>query len=80
MEVAAPEPAPPTTPTATPADSPEPPAITYTLKKLKRKKTDTEKTLFMLGTDDVLYAWTEGDVPGAAVGTKTARGYKFTKR
>ena len=80
VEAAAPEPAPPTTPTTTPADSPEPPAITYTLKKLKRKKTDTEKTPFMLGSDDVLYAWTEGDVPGAAVGTKTARGYKFTKK
>ena len=80
VEVAAPEPAPPTTPTTMPADSPEPPAITYTLKKLKRKKTDTEKTLFMLGSDDVLYAWTEGDVPGAAVGTKTARGYRFLKQ
>ena len=80
VEVAAPEPAPPTTPTTTPADSPEPPAITYTLKKLKRKKTDTEKTPFLLGSDDVLYAWTESDVPGAAVGTKTARGYKFTKK
>ena len=56
------------------------PTLTYTLKKLKRKKTDTEKTPFLLGSDDVLYTWTEGDVPGAAVGTKTARGYKFTKR
>ena len=79
-EAVAPEPAPPATPTTTPAEPPAPPAITYTLKKLKRKKTDTEKTPFLLGSDDVLYAWTEGDVPGAAVGTKTARGYKFTKK
>lgn len=80
VEAVAPEPAPPTTPTTTPAEPPAPPAITYTLKKLKRKKADTEKTPFLLGSDDVLYAWTEGDVPGAAVGTKTARGYKFTKK
>ena len=80
VEAVAPEPAPPATPTTTPAEPPAPPAITYTLKKLKRKKTDTEKTPFLLGSDDVLYAWTEGDVPGAAVGTKTARGYKFTKK
>ena len=79
-EAVAPEPALPATPTTTPVDPPAPPAITYTLKKLKRKKTDTEKTPFLLGSDDVLYAWTEGDVPGAAVGTKTARGYKFTKK
>jgi DNA polymerase III gamma/tau subunit len=79
-EAVAPEPAPPATPTTTPVDPPAPPAITYTLKKLKRKKADTEKTPFLLGSDDVLYAWTEGDVPGAAVGTKTARGYKFTKK
>ena len=63
-----------------PANVPPVPTLTYTLKKLKRKKTDTEKTPFLLGSDDVLYAWTEGDVPGAAVGTKTARGYKFTKK
>jgi DNA polymerase III gamma/tau subunit len=80
VEAVAPEPAPPATPTTTPVDPPAPPAITYTLKKLKRKKADTEKTPFLLGSDDVLYAWTEGDVPGAAVGTKTARGYKFTKK
>ena len=73
-------PPPPATPTTTPAEPPAPPAITYTRKKLKRKKADTEKTPFLLGSDDVLYAWTEGDVPGAAVGTKTARGYKFTKK
>ena len=80
VEAVAPEPAPPATPTTTPVDPPAPPAITYTLKKLKRKKADTEKTPFLLGSDDVLYAWTEGDMPGAAVGTKTARGYKFTKK
>ena len=80
VEAAAPEPPPSVTPTTTPITPPAPPAITYTLKKLKRKKTDTEKTPFMLGSDDVLYAWTEGDVPGVAVGTKTARGYKFTKK
>ena len=77
-ETAAPEPAPSVTPAE--PEPPAPPAITYTLKKLKRKKADTEKTPFLLGSDDVLYAWTEGDVPGAAVGTKTARGYKFTKK
>ena len=80
VEAVAPEPATPVAPTTTPAAPPAPPAITYTLKKLKRKKADTEKTPFLLGSDDVLYAWTEGDVPGAAVGTKTARGYKFTKK
>ena len=79
VEAVAPEPAPPATPTTTPTEPPAPPAITYTLKKLKRKKADTEKTPFLLGSDDVLYAWTEGNVPGVAVGTKTARGYKFSK-
>lgn len=64
----------------TPADTPAPPAITYTLKKLKRKKADTVKTPFLLGSDNVLYAWTEGDKPGAPVGTKTGKGYKFTKK
>ena len=65
---------------STTVDVPEPPVITYTLKKLKRKKTDTEKTPFLLGSDNVLYAWTEGNLPGEVVGTKMGKGYKFTKK
>lgn len=56
------------------------PAITYTLKKLKRRKTDDSKTTYLLGSNNVLYTWTENDQPGEEVGVKSARGYKFHKK
>lgn len=59
-------------------DSPK--SITYTLKKLKRRKNDTEKTKFLLGTNNLLYQWTDGDIPGQVVGNKTTKGYKFLKK
>lgn len=57
-----------------------PPTITYTVKKLKRKKTDESKTTYLLGSNNVLYAWTENDQPGEEVGVKSSRGYKFHKK
>lgn len=69
-----------TTPSETDESVEATPAITYTVKKLKRKKTDESKTTYLLGSNNVLYAWTENDQPGEEVGVKSARGYKFHKK
>jgi hypothetical protein len=69
-----------TTPLETDESVEASPTITYTVKKLKRKKTDESKTTYLLGSNNVLYTWTENDQPGEEVGVKSTRGYKFHKK
>ena len=57
------------------------PQVTYVVKKLKRRRTDKDKTTYMLGSDSKLYEWTSGDVPGVELGYQSIRNgtvvYKF---
>lgn len=59
--------------------------VTYTVKLLKRGRGATEKTKFLLGSDDQLYACLEGEVAGAVVGERVLtaegkkRGFRFFK-
>ena len=59
--------------------------VTYTVKLLKRGRGATEKTKFLLGSDDRLYACLEGEVAGAVVGERVLtaegkkRGFRFCK-
>ena len=54
------------------------PRIEYTLKKIKRKRSDTSKTEYLLGTDGYLYEYhNDLQSPGQRVGKKLEKGYTF---